>query len=200
MLGAHVLLDKAPRQRLALAVGGVPAPPRGVADERVEEHRLQLGVRDGGGRALLREERRRHPDVGEVRGVPRLVHQRGEPRQPGADRGRVGERGEVSDGRLPCAVGLHPRGLRPVAEAVGVLALPVEKVEVHARARVRDAQRGERAPPLLDRLLEGEVRVELLGDVARHRERRVPWQEAGGALVGGERLTRSEHKRARPFL
>jgi hypothetical protein len=50
----------------------------------------------------------------------------------------------------------------PVAEAVGVLALAVEQVEVHRGALVRDAERGEGAAPLL----EGKVRVELLGYVA----------------------------------
>ena len=46
------------------------------------------------------------------------------------------------------------------------VSLAVEQVEPHARPLVRDAQRGEGAAPLLDSVLEGEVRVELLRDLS----------------------------------
>jgi len=76
---------------------------------------------------------------------------------------------------LPRSVSAHPRRLRPVAEAVGVLALTIEQVERHARAFVGNAERREGASPLFDGLLEGEVRIELLGDVTCGDREGAPW-------------------------
>ena len=195
-----VRLVQRPRQRLAVAADGVPATPRRISDEGVEEHALQFGIRHGRGRALLREERRWHADVCKVGRVACLMHegvQRGVPR---ADSRRVGEGGEVRHCGLPAAIGLDPRGLRPVAEAVRVLALAVEEVERHLRAGVRDAEGRKGAAPLLDGLLEWEVRVELLGDRPGHHVRAVPRLEGGVALLFGEARARLEHQRARSRL
>jgi len=112
----------------------------------------------------------------------------------------VGERRGVRHGRLEGAVGLDPSWLGPVAEPVAVLALAVEQVEPHARPLVRDAQRGEGAAPLLDGALEGEVRVELLRDRARHHVRRVVRQQRRLALGGGEVGARLLHQRAGALL
>lgn len=61
--------------------------------------------------------------------------------------------------------------LRPVAEAVAVLARPVAQVQAHGGAAVLDAQRGEAARPRVHRALEREVRVQLALHVACRQAR-----------------------------
>lgn len=65
--------------------------------------------------------------------VRTLVQQCGEGRLAGADGVGGGQGGEVGGGGLPAAVGGAPGALRPVAEAVAVLALPVAQIQPHHR-------------------------------------------------------------------
>ena len=65
--------------------------PRSVANESVEEHALEFRIGHRRGRPLLAKQRRGHPDVCEVRGMARLVHERGQSGETRADGGRVSE-------------------------------------------------------------------------------------------------------------
>ena len=78
VVGAEVALDKLPRDWLAIPVPGVPSPPSSITHERVEKHGLELSIRDAGGSTLLCKQRRWLLDIGKVRRVSRLVHQRSE--------------------------------------------------------------------------------------------------------------------------
>ena len=102
--------------------------------------------------------------------------------------------------RLPGAVGFPPGGLRPVAEPVGVLPFPIQEIEVHGRAFVRDLHLREGPPPALHGLLEGEVRVQFLGHVPRQREAAIPGLQRALAEALGHRVAARREDRARgPF-
>ena len=81
----HICLDEGEWHGRVALVAGIQPPPVGIADERIEEHRLRLGVADAGGRELVGEARRGGHDVAEVRGVPPLVEERLEPPQAASD-------------------------------------------------------------------------------------------------------------------
>lgn len=59
-----------------------------------------------------------------------------------------------------------PRALRPVAEAIGVLALPVKQIQLHGCASVRDAQRSKCASPHINCIFKREVGIQLLLNIA----------------------------------
>mmetsp|Transcript_107692 Transcript_107692/g.347609 ORF Transcript_107692/g.347609 Transcript_107692/m.347609 type:complete len:533 (-) Transcript_107692:542-2140(-) len=183
---ADVLLQQLPGHDLAFAVAAVAAAPGGVAHQGVHEHALVLGVGHGHRRALLGEERRGLRDVRHVGRVAGLVHQRRQRRVARADLLRVRQGREVRNRGLPGAVGAHPCGLGPVAETIGVLALAVEQVQGHCGALVVDAQRCVRPDPTVHGLLEGEVGVQLLCDITREHEVRVPGLQGVLALLRDE--------------
>ena len=113
-------------------------------DQRVQEELVKHMIREKSGDGILMLAcqdgiRRRatvrgtHPSGARVgylfthkmRGVARLVHERRKAGETRADGRRVGEGGEVGDGRLPRSIRLEPRRLRLV------------RVRVGARVRVR---------------------------------------------------------------
>mmetsp|Transcript_4524 Transcript_4524/g.13701 ORF Transcript_4524/g.13701 Transcript_4524/m.13701 type:complete len:360 (-) Transcript_4524:234-1313(-) len=199
-LGANSLLEQLPRDWLPGRVPGVLCQPGSVPTQRVKEHGLVLGVSHAGGRPLLGEERRALDDVGKVGGMTALVHQSGEGGVPGPDGTGSGQRGKVGLARLEVALGVHVSALGPVAEPVGVLALPVQQVELHGRPAVLDPQRSEGPRPRRDGLLERKVRVLLLRHVASKGLAGVPRLEGGLALFCGEPGARVFHDGSRPLL
>ena len=78
VLGLDALLHNGPGDGVAIDVARVLGHPIGIGAQAVQEHGLVLGVGDRGGRALLAEEGAGLVDVGKVRRVPALVHQRRE--------------------------------------------------------------------------------------------------------------------------
>mmetsp|Transcript_23190 Transcript_23190/g.45017 ORF Transcript_23190/g.45017 Transcript_23190/m.45017 type:complete len:240 (+) Transcript_23190:1019-1738(+) len=125
--------------------------------------------------------------------MPRLMHQSRKRSVSRSNSSRIGKRREVSQGGLECPVRLRPRGLRPVAEAVGVLALPVEQIQVHSGTPILNAQLRKAPPPHLDGLLEGEIGVHPLRDVARHHVCHVPRLQRCRSLVVSKPLPRLLH-------
>ena len=102
----------------------------------------------------------------------------------------------MGGGGLPNAAGLHPRRLRPVAEPVGVFPLPIQQIQIHGGSAVRNFHGREGPAPLLDRLLEGEIRIHATGDIPGHQEALIPRLERVGApLLLGEALPRPLHDR-----
>jgi len=63
------------RKDFAVFILGVSCSPSCVTYKRIKEHGLVLSVADRHGRTFLRKERGVLGDVGEVSGMPSLVHE-----------------------------------------------------------------------------------------------------------------------------
>mmetsp|Transcript_15057 Transcript_15057/g.43534 ORF Transcript_15057/g.43534 Transcript_15057/m.43534 type:complete len:305 (-) Transcript_15057:199-1113(-) len=88
-----------------------------------------------------------------------------------------------------------------MTEPVRILPLTIKKIKVHLSASVRDVHLGKGSPPLLDRLLEREIRIHLRDNITGHEIGLIPRLERGGtALFGGETFTRLLHDGPRSLL
>src|SRR5688572_3227503 len=123
-----------------------------------------------------------------------FVEERVERAPPAANLVRSGFRGEVDAPGYPLSRGVVVRGHRPVTEAVLILSLALDQIELHGGAAVLNAESAKALHPAAHPFAERHVRIHLAHDIATQVEAEVP---RGDRWLPMTRPQISEHPRIR---